>query len=147
MHYFLLYQVNSFHIRMPLNTSLVHNKCHEAWPVKKWHLHSSHLELRPSTTSDTGGGKWEKRVQSVKNTLKNSSHTPFHFGEWERGRSREVKQMRRKSAVCVSQRSSQPLYCEGWLVSLRSHSASTALGVNGAFLHLFQSQGFRETQA
>lgn len=100
-HYFILHQVSSFHILTPLNTSLVYNKCHEAWPVKKCHSHSSHSELRPSTTSDTGGGKWEKRIQSVKNTLKNSSHTPFHLGERERDRNMEVKQMRRKSSVCV----------------------------------------------
>lgn len=150
-HYFILYQVSSFHILTPLNTSLVYNKCHKAWPVKKCRSHSSHSELRPSTTSDTGGGKWEKRIQSVKNTLKNSSHTPFHLGERERDRNMEVKQMRRKSSVCVFfffRDQLSPKYNDGWLVSSRSRWSSMALGVNGAFLHLFHSQGFRlETQA
>lgn len=120
----------------------MHNKCHEARPVKKNHLHSSRSEPRPSTTCDTWGGEREKRVHSVKNTLKNSSHTPFHLGEWERDRSMEVKQMRRKSGVCFSQRSAQTTVLWRLACLTEIPLRSTALGVNGAFLHLFHSQGF-----
>lgn len=136
----------SFHIRMPLNISLVRCKCHDACSVKKWHLHISRSELRPSTTVDTRGGKREKRVQSVKNTLKNSRHRPFHLGEWERDRSMEVKQMSRKSGVCFSQRSVQPtVLWPAFLTEILLCLHGT--GVNGAFLHLFHPQGFNESQA
>lgn len=106
-HYIMLYQVNSFYIIIPLNTSPEHHKCLEVWPVKRRHLHSSRSDPRPSTTSDTRGGEREKRVQSVKNTLKNSSHTPFHLGERNKDRSVEVEQMRTKRGVCFSPRSAQ----------------------------------------